>query len=143
MRFVRSKLENNRIRIPIGIRAFNPDPQAPPDLTYHAFTALVDTGATRTAVSQNVINRAGMLSQGKIPVGNVRRTEQHRTYLFYVSIWPVPDGLEPPAPYGIGDEIMGIDGGDSRFFDVLLGMDIISRGSLKIEFDGSFELAFR
>lgn len=86
--------------------------------------------------------RAGLTSRGKIPVGNVKRTEEHHTYLFYVGIWPErEDGLPPPV-FGIGDEIMGIDGGDSRYYDVLLGMDIISQGSLHLEFDGSFELAF-
>ena len=37
---------------------------------------------------------------------------------------------------------MGIDGGDSRYYDVLLGMDIITQGSFRLESDGSFELAF-
>lgn len=67
----------------------------------------------------------------------------HFTYLFHVAIWPDQhDGSEPSAPFGIGDEIEGIDVGDNRFFDVLLGMDILSQGSLHLERNGEFELTF-
>lgn len=104
--------------------------------------ALVDTGARRTAISRNVIDRCQLISRGKIDVGNVRRVEQHDTYLFYVGIWPDTEDGSPTAPFGIGDDIMGIDGGDNRYYDVLLGMDIIRRGSFRLEIDGSFELAF-
>lgn len=75
-------------------------------------------------------------------VGNVKRTELHWTYLFYVGIWPESDDGSPSNPFGIGNEIEGIDVGDSRYYDVLLGMDIIAQGSLHLELDGSFELAF-
>lgn len=77
-----------------------------------------------------------------MPVGNVKRTELHWIYMFHVCIWPeAPDG-SPAPPFGIGREIEGIDVGDSRYCDVLLGMDIISQGSLRLELDGAFELAF-
>lgn len=142
MRYVRGNLEDSRIRIPIGIRAFSPDPNSPLSVTYHEFTALVDTGAKRTCVSQNVIQQVGLKSRGKIPVGNVKRTEEHHTYLFYVGVWPATLDETPSAVFGIGDEIMGIGGGDSRYYDVLLGMDIIAQGSLRLDLDGSFELAF-
>lgn len=142
MRYIRGRLEDNRIRIKVGIRAFDPDPLAPPSFAHHEFSALVDTGARRTAISQNVIDRAGLVRRSKIPVGNVKRTEDHYTYFFYVAVWPDSADGSPSAPFGIGDEIMGIDGGDSRFYDVLLGMDIITRGSLRLEHDGTFEMAF-
>lgn len=142
MRYVRGRLENNRIRVRVGIRAFNPDPAAFLDITFHEFIALVDTGATRTSISQNVIDKVGLNSRGKIPVGNVKRTEEHHTYHFYVGIWPESGGDSVPAIFGIGDAIMGIDGGDSRFYDVLLGMDIIAQGSLCLNLDGTFELGF-
>lgn len=142
MRFVRGRLQNSRILLPVGIRAFSDDPGHAGDFTFHEFTALIDTGASRTAISRNVIDRAGLLSRGQIPVGNVRRTELHDTFLFHVGVWPESADGSPSAPYGIGDAIMGIDGGDSRFYDVLLGMDIIGRGSLNLKLGGSFELGF-
>ncbi|WP_275227833.1 retroviral-like aspartic protease family protein [Novosphingobium album (ex Liu et al. 2023)] len=112
------------------------------DLTCHEFNALVDTGATRTSISQNVVNKVGLERRGTMPVGNVKRTEHHHTYHFYVGIWPETQDDSLPAFFGIGNEILGIDGGDSRFYDVLLGMDIISQGCLRLDLDGSFELGF-
>lgn len=142
MRYLRGKLEQNRLRVPVGIRPFQPDPSQAPDLHFHQFTTLIDTGALRTCVSQNVVDRLGLERQGRIEIGNVKRTELHWTYLFYVGIWPESDDGASSVPFGIGNEIVGIDIGDSRNYDVLLGMDIISQGSLKLELDGSFELAF-
>lgn len=142
MRYLRSRLEDNRLRIPVGIRPFHPDPARPPDLTFHRFTALIDTGALRTCISQNVVDRLGLERQGRMEVGNVKRTELHWTYLFYVGIWPETEDQSPSVPFGIGCEIEGIDIGDSRYYDVLLGMDIITQGSLRLELDGSFELGF-
>lgn len=135
------------MRIKVGIRPFVPfeplSTQGPnPSLDYHEFTALIDTGALRTCVTQNVVDRLELKRRGRIEVGNVKRTELHWTYLFHVAIWPDTDDGSLPAIYGIGDEIEGIDVGDSRFYDVLLGMDILSQGALRLEKDGSFALSF-
>jgi hypothetical protein len=128
--------------INVGIRSFADDPTLDFSQDFTQFVALLDTGATRTAISRNVINRVQLRSRGMMPVGNVRRTEDHHTYMFYVAIWPeASDGSISP-PFGIGEAILGIDGGDSRYYDVLLGMDIISRGSLRLEANGQFELSF-
>lgn len=67
------KVADDRILIKVGIRAFAPagsvgDAGAAIDLTYHEFTALVDTGARRTCVSQNVVQRVGLRRIGKIDV---------------------------------------------------------------------------
>jgi hypothetical protein len=128
--------------MPVGIRSFSDDPAAAPNFTFHEFTALVDTGASRTCISQNVIDRVGLVGRGQIPVGNVKRTEMHETFLFYVGIWPYSGDGTIPAVFGVGDEILGIDGGDSRYYDVLLGMDIVTRGTLRIAIDGFFQLGF-
>jgi hypothetical protein len=142
MRYVRGQIQDRRILIPVGIRAFNDDPNAPINLHFHEFRALVDTGASRTAISQKVIDQVGLSTRGQEPVGNVKRTEFHKTFMFYVGIWPETDDGSPSAVFGIGDEILGIDGGDSRYYDVLLGMDIILRGSLRLGADRKFELGF-
>ncbi len=75
-------------------------------------------------------------------MGNVKRTEMHETFIFYVGVWPAAAESSPPTVFGIGDAIMGIDGGDSRYYDVLLGMDIVSQGSLRLDLDHTFELGF-
>jgi len=141
MRCLRGRLENNRIRVKVGICRFEDDPGVAANFDFQEFTALVDTGALRTCVTQNVVDRLQLVRWGRMPVGNVKRTEMHWTYMFRVCIWPEAEG-SLPIPFGIGREIEGIDVGDSRHYDVLLGMDIISQGSLRLELDGSFELAF-
>ena len=139
---MKGHLLDNRVLIPVGIMAFADDPSQSSTFEFHEFRALIDTGASRTAISQNVIDRVGLISRGKIQVGNVKRTELHRTFFFHVGVWPDRNDGFPSSIYGVGNEIMGIDGGDSRYYDVLLGMDIITQGSFRLESDGSFELAF-
>lgn len=147
MRLLKGKLENNRIRIKVGIRPFQA--QEPVDgvstsfnLNYQEFTALVDTGAQRTCVTENVVQSLRLRRRGRIEIWNIKRSEPHWTYLFHVGVWPETDDGTPPAVYGIGAEIEGIDVGNNRFFDVLLGMDIISQGLLHVDKDGTFKMGF-
>lgn len=70
----------------VGIRPFQPDPTLTASQAFHEYIALIDTGALRTCVSQNVVQRLGLERQGRIEIGNVKRTELHWTYLFYVGI---------------------------------------------------------
>lgn len=142
MPYVRGPLQNNRIILKVGIRAFDDDPYGHQNFTFHEFNALADTGASRTAISQNVIDRVGLKPTGQIQVGNVKRTEMHSTFMFYVGIWPQAESDIPSGFFGIGEAIMGIDGGDSRYYDVLLGMDIITRGKLSTDFNREFCLEF-
>lgn len=148
MRLLRGRLEDGRIRIKVGIRPFQPyEPlvgvSPALELSYFECTALVDTGARRTCVTERVVQATGMRRRGRVEIWNIKRAEQHWTYLFHLGIWPDSDDPMMPSPiFGIGDEIEGIDVGDNRFFDVLLGMDIISQGSLHLKRDGTFEMAF-
>jgi predicted aspartyl protease len=128
------------MRIPIGIGAF--DPANPFNSHFESFTALVDTGATRTCVIQNVVDRLSLARRGRIEIRNVSGAALHWTYLFQVAIWPVSDDGSPQAPFGLEEPIEGADLGDGRLFDVLLGMDILERGALKMDTKGNFELAF-
>ena len=50
-------------------------------------------------------------------------------------------GKEPP--YNIlGQELRGIEWEPPKGYDVLLGMDVICQGSLKVEGNGTFSFAF-
>jgi hypothetical protein len=148
MRFLRGKTQNNRIIIKVGIRPFQPyEPvelrPSPINLTYRECPALVDTGALRTCIGERVVQELGLKRKSRADIWNVKRSEIHWTYLFHVGIWPDADDPYQPQPvFGIGQEIEGIDVGNHPYFDVLLGMDIISQGSLRLEADGRFELAF-
>ena len=147
MRYLRGKLTNGRILIKVGIKPFQPYTpvdgiSAPISLNYQEFTALVDTGAVRTCINENVVQRLGLRRRGRANIWNIKRSEQHFTYLFDVGIWPDRDDGLPSAVFGLANEIEGIDVGNHPYFDVLLGMDIVSLGSLRIDLDGTFEMAF-
>jgi hypothetical protein len=148
MRQVTGRLDqNNRVRIKVGIRHF--EPLGPVDgtstvqpLIYRECLALVDTGARRTCVTEKIAQELNMRRISEVEVWNVKRPERHWTYLFHVAVWPDSEGQNLLPPFVIGDAIEGIDVGNHPYFDVLLGMDIISQGRLVIEQTGAFSLAF-
>ena len=148
MRYLTGKLEDGRIRIKVGIspfQAYEPVEAVTPNfaLNYTECTALVDTGARRTCVTESIVHKVGLKRKGRAEIWNIKRPETHWTYLFHVAIWPNSDDPQvPSAPFGIGPEIEGIDVGNNHFFDVLLGMDIISLGSFQLNMDGTFKFTF-
>ncbi len=108
------------------------------------FRALVDTGAQRTMISPDVVARLGLNPIGRIPVRSAGGTIVHHDgYLFYVAFvvqnQPLSGTAAGSVLYTLGKPIWGPEipstGGS---FDVLMGMDVISSGSLKIEGDGTF-----
>ncbi len=144
---LKGTLERGRALVKVGIRPFqgyNPvdGHSSAFNLNFTEYTALIDTGALRTCVSEKVIADLRLKKHGRVEISNVKRAEMHWTYLFYVGVWPDNEDGIPNTVIGIGDEIEGIDLGFNRFFDVLLGMDVITRGYLHIERDGKFELGF-
>jgi hypothetical protein len=116
------------------------------------FKALIDTGAQSTMISSNVVSALNMSPVGQQRIQGVGPTANyHNAYLFHVSfIVPalIPGAFLPSGPYGggvvyinpnaiYGAEITSTGG----VFDVLLGMDVISGGSLKIEGNGTFSFS--
>jgi len=118
----------------------------------HMFRALIDTGAQSTMISTNVVQTLNLTPVGKIKIQGVgHNVTFHNGYLFHVAfVFPVlmsgqivaPGGAAPAAIYTTPKSIYG---GELTFpggaFDVLLGMDIISTGSLKIEGNGTFSFS--
>ena len=144
---VTGRLTNSRVLIKVGIIPFAPYADQSDNIVgfpiaSHECMALVDTGARRTCVAETVAQRLNMRRVGRVEVWNVKRPELHWTYLFQVGIWPDPIAGTPSGFFGIGEPIEGIDVGNHPFFDVLLGMDIISQGKFVIEKDGEFSLDF-
>lgn len=139
-------LDATKIVVP-GAGQFGGNIQTP-----QMFAALVDTGAQKTMISTNVVRTLGLVPQGKIPIQGVGPVvTHHNAYLFHVA-FAIPIVLPgqvvaPGAPLNalvfihptavFGGELTGTSG-----FDVLLGMDILSSGSLKIEGNGHFSFSF-
>jgi hypothetical protein len=113
------------------------------------FRALIDTGAQVTMISPNVIKALGLIPLGKILISGVGpQAHHHNGYLFQVAfVIPVtPPGqvITPGTPVPVmitvnrniiyGAEITTTGGR----FDVLLGMDVISGGTLIVQGNGTY-----
>src|ERR1700730_12997669 len=120
------------------------------------FRALVDTGAQRTMISTNVVNALNLTPLGTVQIRGAGHTiTRHNSYLFHIAfVIALPSNVGQMAQAGVptqalaflnpnpihGAEIGLTSTGGS--FDVLLGMDIIATGSLKIEGNGTFSFSF-
>jgi len=125
-------------------------PEAP-----YLTTALVDTGATITCLSGSCANNAGLFPIGKIPIHGVGGLVNQNSYLFHVA-FPIamPPGLALPgsAAPAMGQQqvqihildriIQGCEFHAPSNFEVLLGMDVISTGTLVVQGDGGFSFSF-
>jgi len=120
-------------------------PGAP--ITMNVFNALIDTGAQSTCITSDAAEKVGLIPIGKVPIRGVSGLQYHNNYLFKVgfAFGKVTNRKEiKAARVNIFDTpIQGaeLNLGSSNF-DVLLGMDIIGQGSLKIDGDGSFSFSF-
>jgi hypothetical protein len=130
-----------------------PGPYAPVIQNPPIFKALVDTGAEVTMISPGVANLVGLTPIGQIPIQGVGHTmTYHNAYLFHVAFVVALGHIGQPVPAGGGTDTMifmqphPICGGEitssGDHFDVLLGMDVISTGSLTVEGNGTFSFSF-
>jgi hypothetical protein len=130
-----------------------PGPYAPLIQNPPIFKALVDTGAEVTMISPDVAGKVGLTPIGQIPIQGVGHTmTYHNAYLFHVAFVVPLSQTGQPLPAGAGVDTMifmqpnPIYGGEitssGEHFDVLLGMDVISTGSLAVEGNGTFSFSF-
>ncbi|HXA26615.1 MAG TPA: hypothetical protein VNW90_30365 [Acetobacteraceae bacterium] len=116
-----------------------------------AFKALIDTGATSTMITKNVVNLLGLQAVTKLPYASQSGITWTPAYLFHVAFYGpiVPLSADPEESESLVNNMRVckkvITGGEienQESFDVLLGMDIITTGNLTINVDGSFGFAF-
>ena len=116
------------------------------------FRALVDTGAQKTMISTNVVTTLNLTPRGQIGVQGVGPSvTYHNGYLFHVG-FTIPlltpgQTIAPGTPMQFmafvhPTPIYGAELPATIGFDVLLGMDILSSGSLKVEGNGHFSFSF-
>ena len=112
----------------------------------HVFSGLVDTGAQATCITSAAAEKVGLTPIGKVPIMGVSGLSYHNNYLFKIGFALGQLGAAEIAAASVHIFDNPIQGAElnigSSNFDVLLGMDIISSGSLKIDGDGSFSFSF-
>lgn len=120
-------------RILLNVVLLRPDP--PTDITFVPVSALLDTGATASGISRTLAERLQLPSIGKQPIGTAGGTIMAERYLFRIGI---PQAQQFPF---IFDDITGFEVGGSGNFQVLLGMDVLSRCDFTMTRDGQCRLS--
>jgi hypothetical protein len=120
-----------------------PTGQTPPNLTM--FAALLDTGASVTCISKNVVQSLSLQPSGKTSMSGStgQNTVDQFTFVvgFLFGAQQTPTGAiagELGAHLVQGCEFMSHGFG----FDVLIGRDILCKGTMTLSFDGHYVLAF-
>jgi hypothetical protein len=118
--------------------------------------ALIDTGATLTGITSRLADLLELEPVGKIPIYGVGGVQHHNSHLFMVAFpfSPPPgsliaSGLPPPSPGQAQTDIhllnRVIQGCKfqvgSASFDVILGMDVLSAGTLVVQGNGQWSFS--
>ena len=117
-----------------AVRATRRDEDAGNDLTVSSAQALglVDTGASKTSISQRLAGSLGLRPSGKTPVQGVTGTMQVNSYA--VDLMP---GFGAHSAVIENLEVCALDPGQARF-DMLIGRDVLRQGVLTMDFAGRF-----
>lgn len=99
----------------------------------HKYTAIWDTGATGTVISQRVIDECGLIPTGMTQVATAGGIVSVGTYIVDVSL-----------PNNVTFHNLNVTSGNLNGTDVLIGMDIISAGDFSVSnFNGKTKFTFR
>jgi hypothetical protein len=102
--------------------------------------ALIDSGASHTAISPKVVQDLSLTPIGKQPVGGVHGNQPTNLYQFQVGV-VFPQSQLPSGLVNVNMVIFAVTGSEfippnPGVFDVLLGRDVICRGHFSMSFDG-------
>jgi predicted aspartyl protease len=110
-----------------------PKPTTPQKVGAKKYIAIWDTGATGTVISQKVINECGLKPISMAEVNTANETRLTSVYLASIFL-----------PYRVYFSQLRVIEGTISEGDVLIGMDIITRGDLAItNSDGRTTFSFR
>jgi hypothetical protein len=128
--------DGKKILLPIVVLAS----ANPADLSYVNAKALLDTGATCSALSPSIISKLALASYEKRYLLVATEDRLVDFYQFRIGIFP-DNRFEGQLPFVFSD----LDGFATRVtstFDVILGMDVLRNCDLSIKRDGSWSLSF-
>ncbi|SRR5229473_2183330 len=127
----------------LAILQSQPAPVTAPNITM--FAALVDTGASVTCISANVVQQLGLQPAGKTSMSGSTGAQTVDQYAFLVGF--IFGAQQAPSGAISGhlnvNLVQGCEFTNHGFgFDVLIGRDILCKGNLNMSFDGHYVLAF-
>ena len=112
-------------------------------LNANAYNALIDTGASCSCVSAKVIKAEGLVASGKQPVSGLHGSQPTNAYRFQIVI-PFIQGQHAGGAQLANVVVFNINGVEfipSPTIDVLIGRDILCRGTFSMSFDGHATLS--
>lgn len=105
------------------------------DCKFKQFTAIWDTGAMTTNISDNVVKSFGLVPTGTTKLGSIYATNMRPTYEVNIEL---PGGFRC-----CGLRVVGVDK-IIKDVDVIIGMDIISLGDFAVSnYNGKTSFSFR
>lgn len=87
----------------------------------YRFSALWDTGATHSVISNNLVDTLRLKQEGFIPIIHANGEDIAPIYHIFLAL-----------PNGIGFPMVNVPGTQLTGFDILIGMDIINRGDFAV-----------
>lgn len=135
------RYSGRQILIPVIVAGLGND-----QLTMVEANALLDTGATSSAITAKIAASLGLLARGRRVMGTAGGTRRTNIFGFSLAFSPfcvvMQQGQIGSAPLFLPHEIAGIEFTEGIDFQVLIGMDVISTGELKISSDRSWSFKF-
>jgi hypothetical protein len=116
----------------------------PPAFHIREYRALLDTGADITCVLPHVIKECFLVPRGLIPMTNGVGTYHHMSYLINLGVWceeavDTGEDLETEKTlYQIPGSHIAAEIRTNSWFDIIIGMDIISQHELSFLKGGQF-----
>lgn len=116
----------------------------PPSFHVKEYRALLDTGADITCVLPHVVKESFLVSRGLVKMTSGSGTYDHMTYLINLGVWcervvDVDGELEVERTlYQIPGSHIAAEIRANSWFDLIIGMDIISQHELSFIKGGQF-----
>jgi Aspartyl protease len=138
MRSIRGSL--NQYQPLIDVSVGNPDLNINSRKTCQA---LIDTGATRTCITQRLVEQLGLPARQKVLVASATSfPERRRAYEFSIGLFCRSEITTETALYVVPSLLVAPVFQNNSNFDVLLGMDVLSQGRLIFDVGGDFSFSF-
>ena len=108
----------------------------------HLFQALIDTGATTTCISEQVIKQCSLEPTGKAAMvgvtGEIDVDQFNFQVIFLVGGQTTPDGNYPGGAVHIPVDGLEFQNQKNCAFEILLGRDVLCQGAFSLSLDGHY-----
>ena len=107
---IEGRLTDRRLILQIAVAQSAPG-EWPPAFPAHfeQCNGLLDTGATRSAISGRLVNALRLPVMGRRPVASARGENMHDLYMVRIGLYGVGNSVAPPYPHFLDGSFQVID----------------------------------